>query len=62
MKRDSLEYRIRRRAELTEFMGAELEDLIEREAKQRADQIAAQVIYLHVARSRVSAGDIRGKQ
>jgi hypothetical protein len=61
MKPDSLEYRLRRKAELSDFMGASIDELIEREAKQSRARIAAEVIHAFVRSQRVSAGDIRGK-
>jgi hypothetical protein len=61
MKPHSLEHRIRRRSELTEFMGASLESLLDREAKQEAARMAARAIHWHVLTNRVSAGDIRGR-
>jgi hypothetical protein len=60
MKPNSLEYRICRKSELSEFMGASIDDLIEEEARQSRARIAAEVIYSYVGRMRVSAGDISG--
>lgn len=57
----SFEQRVRRRSELSEFMGGRLDALLDQEAKQAAHQMAARAIHWHVQRSRVSAGDIRGK-
>jgi metal-responsive CopG/Arc/MetJ family transcriptional regulator len=59
MKRDSLEYRVRRKSELSEFMGAKVDDLIEEEARQSRARVAAEVIGSYVARARHSAGDIQ---
>jgi hypothetical protein len=59
MKQDSLEYRVRRKSELTEFMGADIDDLIEQEAKQSRARVAAEVIGSFVARARHSTGDIQ---
>jgi len=60
MKKNNLEHRIRRRSELTEFMGATLEDVLEQEARQSAARMAANAIYWHVLTNRVSAGKIYG--
>lgn len=59
MKLDSLEYRIRRKAELSEFMGAGVDELLEQEARQARARAAAEVIGSYVARARHSAGDIQ---
>jgi hypothetical protein len=61
MKPNSLEHRIRRRAELSDFMGAKLETLLEQEAKHQAARMVARAIHWHVLTNRVSAGDIRGR-
>lgn len=58
MKPSSIEYRIRRKAELKEFMGADIDALVEEEARQARARIAAEVIGSFVARCRVSAGNI----
>jgi hypothetical protein len=58
MNPNSLEYRVRRKSELTEFMGADIDDLIELEAKQSLARVAAQVIGAYVARARHSAGSL----
>lgn len=42
-------------------MRADLDTLLEQEAKQAAARMAANVIHWHVQRARVSVGDIRGK-
>jgi hypothetical protein len=59
MKRDSLEYRVRRKSELSDFMGADIDTLLEEEARQSRARIAAEVIGSYVARARHSAGDIQ---
>lgn len=61
MKNGSVEHRVRRRSELSDFMRADLDTLLEQEAKQAAARMAANVIHWHVQRARVSVGDIRGK-
>lgn len=61
MKNNGLEHRICRRSELSEFMGAGLDDLLAQEAKQAAARMAANAIHWHIQRARVSVGDIRGK-
>lgn len=58
MKQDSIEYRIRRKAELSDFMGASIDELVEEEARQSRARIAAEVIASYVARCRVSVGNI----
>ena len=58
MKQTSIEYRIRRKSELNDFMGASIDELVEEEARQARARIAAEVIASYVARCRVSAGDI----
>ncbi|WP_433705808.1 hypothetical protein [Paraburkholderia sacchari] len=61
MKPHTIEHRLRRRSELSEFMGTNLDVLLEQEAKQEAARMAARAIHWHVMRARVSAGDIRGR-
>lgn len=58
MRKDGIEYRIRRKSELNDFMGASIDDLVEEEARQARARIAAEVIGSYVARCRVSAGDL----
>lgn len=50
MKPDSLEYRLRRKVELSEFMGAKIDDLLEQEARQSRARVAADVIAAYVSR------------
>jgi hypothetical protein len=59
MNPNSLEYRVRRKSELTEFMGADIGDLLEQEAKQSRARVAAEVIGAYVARSVHHAGWVR---
>jgi hypothetical protein len=61
MNKNSLEHRVRRRSEISDFMGADLDTLIEQEAKQAAARMAARAIHWHVITQRASAGDIRGR-
>lgn len=61
MKPNSLEHRVRRRAEISDFLRADLDTLLEQEAKQAAARMAANAILWHVVTNRVSAGDIRGR-
>ncbi|CAG4900713.1 hypothetical protein [Paraburkholderia saeva] len=61
MKQNSLEHRVRRRSEISEFMGADLDTLLEQEAKQAAARMACNAILWHVVKNRASAGDIRGR-
>ncbi|WP_155635581.1 hypothetical protein [Burkholderia territorii] len=58
MKRNGIEYRIRRKAELSDFMGADIDALVEEEARQARARVAAEVIGSYVARCRVSAGNL----
>jgi hypothetical protein len=58
---NSFEHRIRRRSELNEFMGAQLDDLLAQQAKEAAARMAANAILWHVVSNRASAGDIRGR-
>lgn len=58
MKRSSIEYRIRRKSELNDFMGASIDELVEEEARQARARVAAEVIGSYVARCRVSAGNL----
>lgn len=60
------EHRVRRRGELARFLDNPwdqkiLDAAIAKEERQQQAQMAARAIYWHVARSRVSAGDIRGR-
>ncbi|QTO46330.1 hypothetical protein [Burkholderia latens] len=58
MRKNGIEYRIRRKSELNDFMGASIDELVEEEARQARARIAAEVIGSFVARCRVSAGNI----
>jgi hypothetical protein len=62
MKPNSIEHRVRRRAEISDFMRADLDALLAEETKQAAARMAANAIHWHVQRARVSVGDIRGKE
>jgi hypothetical protein len=61
MKPTTLEHRVRRRSELSEFMGADLERLLAQQAKEATARMAANAILWHVVTNRASAGDIRGR-
>lgn len=61
MKPNSIEHRIRRSSELSEFMRADLDELMREEERQAVARMAARAIHWHVMRARVSAGDISGK-
>lgn len=61
MNKNSLEYRVRRRSEISDFMGERLDVLMEREAEQQALEMACRAIHWHVRKNRASAGEIRSK-
>jgi hypothetical protein len=58
MNLNSYSRQTQRRAELKKFMGADLDDLLEQEAKQSRARVAAQVIHSFVAGERMSAGPL----
>jgi hypothetical protein len=56
---NDFEYKVRRKAELRNFLNGDLTAILEMEARQSRARVAASVIYEYVKRQRVSAYQVR---